>query len=205
MKLITLLDTCDNIILVISDYENLCNTSKTYIYVCDAHNSTSTTTLFVHSVYSLVTDIHIIDTLPSSDHLPVGLVVSTCVMQTNLTMYLLRKKVLKRLLLLNGLKRMKISRNMETVLLYIWTKYTSQSHLHVHTLIVQTNCIEVTLTNVLMIICVALRESSLEMISTYGKTSCEDYIIPGWNDYIKEAHSEARNCYILTSNMGKPK
>ena len=32
-----------------------------------------------HSVYSMVTDIHIINTLPSSDHLPVGLVISTCV------------------------------------------------------------------------------------------------------------------------------
>ena len=43
------------------------------------------------------------------------------------------------------------------------------------------------------------------MISTCGKTSCQDYIIPGWNDYVKETHSEARNCYILWHNMGKPK
>ena len=43
------------------------------------------------------------------------------------------------------------------------------------------------------------------MISTYGKTSCQDYIAPSWNDYVKEAHSEARNCYILWRNMGKRK
>ena len=49
------------------------------------------------------------------------------------------------------------------------------------------------------------KEYSLETISTYEKTSCQDYIVPGWNDYVKEAHSEARNCYIMWCNVGKPK
>ena len=84
--------------------------------------------------------------------------------------------MLKSFLFLNGLKCMIIiSENMETVLLYIWTKYTFQSHLHVQTLIVQTI------------------------------TSFQDYIVPGWNDYVKELHSEARNCYIMWHNVGKPK
>ena len=47
---------------------------------------------------------------------------------------------------------------------------------------------------------VALRESSLEIICTCGKTSCQNYIVPGWNDYVKEVHNEARNCYILWCN-----
>ena len=37
------------------------------------------------------------------------------------------------------------------------------------------------------------------------KTLCQDYIVPGWNDYVKEAHTEARYYYILWRYMGKPK
>ena len=45
--------------------------------------------------------------------------------------------------------------------------------------------------------------SNLETISTCKKTLCQDYIVPGWNDYVKEASTEARNCYILWFDMGK--
>ena len=37
------------------------------------------------------------------------------------------------------------------------------------------------------------------------KTLCQDYIVPGWNDYVKEAYTEARYYYILWRDMGKPK
>ena len=37
------------------------------------------------------------------------------------------------------------------------------------------------------------------------KTLCQDYIVPGWNDYVKEAHTEARYYYILWRDMGKHK
>ena len=33
----------------------------------------------------------------------------------------------------------------------------------------------------------------------------QDYVVPGWNDYVKEAHSEVRYYYILWRDMGKPK
>ena len=72
---------CDNSGLVISDYEKYGRTSDMYTYVSDAHNCTSWLDHFIctHSVYSMVTDIHIINKLPRSDHLTIGLVVSTCV------------------------------------------------------------------------------------------------------------------------------
>ena len=72
---------CDNTGLVISDYDKFGRTRETYTYVSDAHNSTSWLDHFIctHSVYSIATVIHIIHKLPSSDHLPVGLVVFTCV------------------------------------------------------------------------------------------------------------------------------
>ena len=37
------------------------------------------------------------------------------------------------------------------------------------------------------------------------KTLCQDYIVPRWNDYVKEAHTEARYYYILWRDIGKPK
>ena len=37
------------------------------------------------------------------------------------------------------------------------------------------------------------------------KTLFQDYFVPGWNDYVKDAHTEARNFYILWRDMGKPK
>ena len=78
-------------------------------------------------------DIHIIDKLPTS-----GLVVLHVSLKTNLTVYLLRNKALKTFLLLNRLKRMIIiSGKMETVVLCIRIKYTSQSFTYTN-----TNCSE---------------------------------------------------------------
>ena len=34
---------------------------------------------------------------------------------------------------------------------------------------------------------------------------CQDYIVPGWNDYVKQAHTEVRYYYILWRDIGKPK
>ena len=71
---------CDTIGLVISYYEKFGRTCNTYTYVSDAHNSTSWLDHFIcsHSVHSMITDLHILDECPSSDHLPVGLVISVC-------------------------------------------------------------------------------------------------------------------------------
>ena len=30
-------------------------------------------------------------------------------------------------------------------------------------------------------------------------------VVPGWNDYVKEAHSQARRTFLLWASMGKPK
>ena len=88
----------------------------------------------------MATDIHIIGRLSSSDHLPVGQVVSTCVTADKFDSVPTENKVLKSFPFLNVPRRMIIIwGNMETVALCIWTKYTSQSHLHVLTLTVQTN------------------------------------------------------------------
>jgi len=70
---------CDNTGLIISDYEIFGRTSNMYTYVSDAHNSTSWLDHVIcsRSVHSMITDWCIVDKCPSSDHLPVRLVIST--------------------------------------------------------------------------------------------------------------------------------
>ena len=71
---------CENSSLVISDYEIFGRASNTYTYVSDAHNSTSWLDHFICSHSKILDDhgcIYILDKCPSSDHLPVGLVLST--------------------------------------------------------------------------------------------------------------------------------
>ena len=74
-----LIGMCGNTGLVISDYEIIGRASNTHTYVSDAHNSTSWLDHFIcsHSVNSMITDLYILDKCPSSDHLPVGLEIST--------------------------------------------------------------------------------------------------------------------------------
>ena len=59
-KLIAL---CANISLVISDYAIFGRASNTYMYVSDAHNSTSWLDHFIcsHSVNSMITDLYILE------------------------------------------------------------------------------------------------------------------------------------------------
>ena len=49
-----------------------------------------------------------------------------------------------------------------------------------------------------------VRVSSLETISTCKKTLCQDYVVTGWNDYVKEAHTEARHYYTVWRDMRTP-
>ena len=74
-----LIAMCENTGLGISDYEIFGRASNTYTYVSDAHKSTSCLDHFIcsHSVNSMITDLYILDKCPSSDHLPVGLMIST--------------------------------------------------------------------------------------------------------------------------------
>ena len=49
----------------------------------------------------------------------------------------------------------------------------------------------------------ALQIASDQTAKTY---SSKDYkVLPGWNDYVKEAHSLARNTYVLWRNFWKPR
>ena len=51
----------------------------------------------------------------------------------------------------------------------------------------------------------SLRKSSLGTIQTCGTKHSRNYVIPGWNDYVKDQHQDARNSYVLWRNAGKPR
>ena len=54
-------------------------------------------------------------------------------------------------------------------------------------------------------ICKALRCSSLDSIPSSKSSDCRDYIVPGFNDYVKDLHSTARSDYVAWRDAGRPR
>ena len=49
----------------------------------------------------------------------------------------------------------------------------------------------------------ALLDSSHETILSKNDNSCRDFIVPGYNDYVKELHCEARTACIVWKHAGR--
>ena len=47
--------------------------------------------------------------------------------------------------------------------------------------------------------------ASSECIDVDNVESCKDYIVPGWNNYVKDTYCDARQSYILWHDMSKPR
>ena len=54
-------------------------------------------------------------------------------------------------------------------------------------------------------ICCALEQSSKKTIPSSNLRDGLDYIVPGFNDFVKELHTSARNDYIVWRNAGRPR
>ena len=54
-------------------------------------------------------------------------------------------------------------------------------------------------------ICNALYHTSKQTIPTSKMKCSSEYIAPGFNDYPKELHTNARNSYLTWKQMGKPR
>ncbi len=201
-----LIAICENTGLVISNYEMFDRASNTYTYVSDAHNSTSWLDHFIcsHSVNSMITDLYILDKCPSSDHLPVGLVISTALTTERCVNNEKHADKITPIFRWSNAKDCNIK------------EYGKCSAVHLDRIHISDSCTcnnyncsnrehISDIDNLFDDICNALRVSSLETITTCKKTLCQDYIVPGWNDYVKEAHTETRYYYIVWRDMGKPK
>ena len=73
-----LVELCKGEHICISDYEMLGRNSGFYTYVCDAHHSTSWLDHVICSsnMHNAIGSIYVVDKLPSSDHLPLGVTLS---------------------------------------------------------------------------------------------------------------------------------
>ena len=94
---------------------------------------------------------------------------------------------------------------MERVVLYIWTKYTFQSHLHAIRLIVQIDGIYVTSIISLMIYAMHFGNLVMKLLVHAKKHCVKMTLYPAGMIMLKEAHTEARNFYILWGDLRKPK
>ncbi len=54
-------------------------------------------------------------------------------------------------------------------------------------------------------VCEVLYSASISCIPSSKCDLASQYVIPGWNDYVQEAHREARYAYITWRDFGKPR
>ena len=147
---------------------------------------------------------YILDTCPSSDHLPVRLMISTA---------LTAERCVNNEKHANKIFPIFRWSNAKDCNIKEYGKYSAvhldRIHISDSCTCTNSNCSNIQhisdIDHLFDDICNALRVSSLETITTCKKTLCQGYIVPGWNDYVKEAHTEARYYYILWRDMGKPK
>ena len=201
---------CDELNLIMSDIHILGRDSSAFTYVSDAHNTCSWLDHVVcsHSMHQYINDLKILDKFPSSDHLPVNVYFNVNLTATTDT---------------NMRNSCSVDSN-DTLLIFKWNditdtqindyrarsaKYMKGIHIPIHALACRDSSCDNTLhiNDINMFyndICNCLLRASTETIDSSKVTSHSDFIIPGWNDYVKTAHAEARQYYLLWRNSGKP-
>ena len=53
--------------------------------------------------------------------------------------------------------------------------------------------------------CSIMMQCSSSSIPTSKVKTSGDYVVPGFNEYAKELHTEARSCFIAWKSLGKPR
>ena len=203
-----LLETCTKHELIISDYEHYGRNSSQFTFVSDAHSTTSWLDHIVCSfnLYVLLSDFCILDKLPSSDHLPIGCNICFDLDSTP-----------------NRCDPVPCDVNVPTIQVQ-WSKandveiehYSAKSYtsLNAVTLPDAIKCIDpscscnehqMQLDVYFDTICNALYHTSKQTIPTSKMKCSSEYIVPGFNDYLKELHTNPRNSYLTWKQMGKPR
>ena len=201
-----LLELCTHHKLIIADYEKYGRTSNQFTYVSDAHSTTSWLDHIICSFdfYSIISDLFILDKLPSSDHLPlcctcrfeldlelsdssgVGVIVPTTNYQwckasyAEIDNYRLRSQILLSEINIPDVVRC----------------YNTASVCNEH---------KVQLDDYYSSICEALRKASIKSIPTNIFKCSSDYIVPGFNENVRELHDIARSSYLVWRQSGKPR
>ena len=54
-------------------------------------------------------------------------------------------------------------------------------------------------------ICASLHTSSGSCIPSSGCNTASQFMVPGWNDHVRDVHTEARHAYVTWRDFGKPR
>ena len=202
-----LISFCEQSNLIISDYDILGRESGSFTYVSDAHATTSWLDHIIcsHDMHRQVSNLQILDKLPCSDHLP--LVAEFSVPLTSAASIKSSNKQ---------------AGNQQSRSVCNWSK-ANQASLDAYQEYSRKALAGIDLPSVLSCndptckskehnmqldsfysdICSALENSSRKYISTCKANHSRDYIVPGFNHYVKGLHAEARRAYVIWRELGR--
>ena len=195
----------ENCYMQISDYTYLDNISVLYTYVSDAHATTSWLDHYICStaMHGVISEMNILDKLPSSDHMPITAVFS-CHAVTEARPVTHHDGQAKTCKWYKAVPH-DIAR---------YTQATQRLLDGIHIPHAALSCTDVScshsehvsdLDRLYQDMCTALHTDSLECIPISGCSKASQFIIPGWNDYVRDLHTEARHAYVTWRDYGKPR
>ena len=172
----------------------------------DAHCTTSWLdhVLCSQDIQSKLKLIDILDKLPSSDHLPLSVIIDVQV-HSDLSVSSVYSSPRDQLVY-NWAKT-----DITDVNNYCMQTYRNFSKISIPSAIkcTKVNCKSIEHRHEIDLyyseICKALHCSSLDSIPSSKSSDCRDYIVPGFNDYVKDLHSTARSDYVAWRDAGKPR
>jgi exonuclease III len=194
----------------ISDYAEFGRLSDVFTYVSDSHGTTSWLDHYIssHFAQSMISDLAVLNKVPSSDHLPLAATFQFICDGDNLI----------------GNSPVENSTN-KTASVSSWSRCSANeiaafreqsrsllSKVDIPTealLCNDTQCDSIQHRNALdtmyQNICKALYKTGLSTVPSAACHKSSHYIVPGWNEYVRESHHEARESYIAWRDSGKPR
>ena len=201
---VELQELCNNLSLVISDCNYYGRNSGMFTHVSDAHGTTSWLdhVLCSQDMQTKLHSIAILDMLPSSDHVPLSFVFDfnssptfndtfTCPSnKTNFNWAIATDKDL-------------------TDYKYLTRIYCKDIHVDDVVKCSDVNCKShdhlKQIDDLYSQLCSVLKHASNDSIPASKMYTHHDYIVPGFNEFAKQLHSEARADYLLWKASGKPR
>ena len=203
-----MLETCTKHELIISDYERFSRISSQFTSVSDAHRTTS---WLYHifcciNLYVLLSDFCISNKLPISDHLPTGCNVCFDLDSTPNPCDSVPCDVKVPTIKVQWSKATDVEIEHYNARSYTSLKAITPPYVikYINT---SCNCSEhqMQLDVSFDSICNALYDTSKQTIPTTKIKYSSECFVPGFNDYLKELHTNARNSYLTWKQMGKPR
>ena len=197
-------ELCSNLDLVVSDCDFYGRTSGMFTHVSNAHGSTSWLDHVICSrdMQAKLQSVSILDMLPSSDHVPLAAVfdfitspvfIDTSTCPSNKVNFNWAKATDKDLLDYKYLTSIYCN-EIQVVDVVKCHDVSCKSHEHIK----QIDLLYSQL-------CSVLKHASDDSIPVCKIQTHHDYIVPGFNEFAKQLHSEAREDYLLWKASGKPR